>query len=214
VQVCKEYATRRRQFKKRRLSWRKSHGARRSLGLVPINTGMARWKGGGVYHNGTTFKVWDSWGLSAYKFRSSSFSEDARGRWYFNVVVEFEATPSTGAAAVGIDLGCKDAATISDGQKEEGHWYRGIEAKLAKAQRAQKRTRAAALHAKAANRRKDAMHKLSRKLVDTNAAIFVGNVSSLNMAKTRMAKSALDAGWGMLKTMLEYKCGHVMNKAG
>jgi putative transposase len=109
---------------------------------------------------------------------------------------------------VGIDLGCKDAAAMSDGQKEAGRWSRGIEAKLATAQRAGKTKRSAALNAKAANCRKDALHKLSRKLVDANAAIFVGNVSSLNMAKTRMAKSALDAGWGMLKTMLEYKCDH------
>ncbi|MFC0709949.1 hypothetical protein [Azorhizophilus paspali] len=26
--------------------------------------------------------------------------------------------------------------------------------------------------------------------------------------KTRMAKSVLGAGWGQLKTMLEYKCAH------
>lgn len=208
LRVCKEYATRRKQAGKRRLSWRKSHGARQSLGWVPINTGMATWKNGAVYHAGTCFKVWDSWGLDGYRFRSSSFSEDARGRWYFNVVVEYEAKPAKGNASVGIDLGCKDAATLSAGFKETGRWYRGIEAKLAKAQRAGKRKRVAALHAKAANRRKDALHKLSRELVDTNAAIFVGNVSSTNMARTRMAKSALDAGWGMLKTMLEYKCDH------
>ncbi|WP_084398295.1 RNA-guided endonuclease InsQ/TnpB family protein [Henriciella aquimarina] len=208
VQVCKEYATRRKQFKRRRLAWRKSYGARRSLGWVPINTGMAQWKNGGVYHNGTVFKVWDSWGLADYKFRSSSFSEDARGLWYFNVVVEFEARPSEGAASVGIDLGCKDAATVSDGTKETGRWYRGIETDLATAQRARKKKRVAAIHAKAANRRKDAMHKLSRKLVDANAAIFVGNVSSKAMSQTRNAKSALDAGWGMLKTMLSYKCDH------
>jgi IS605 OrfB family transposase len=30
-------------------------------------------------------------------------------------------------------------------------------------------------------------------------------VSSLKLAKTRMAKSVLDAGWGMLKRYLQYK---------
>lgn len=151
---------------------------------------------------------YSSWGLENYNFRSASFSEDARGRWYFNVVVEFEAEASTGASAVGIDLGCKDAATVSDGTKETGRWYRGIEAVLAVAQQARKKTRVAAIHANAANRRKDAMHKLSRTLVDANAAIFVGNVSSKAMSQTRNAKSALDAGWGMLKAMLSYKCDH------
>jgi transposase len=35
--------------------------------------------------------------------------------------------------------------------------------------------------------------------------IVVGDVSSLKLAKTLMAKSVLDAGWGMLKTFLQYK---------
>ena len=33
----------------------------------------------------------------------------------------------------------------------------------------------------------------------------IGDVSSLKLVKTRMAKSVLDAGWGMLKTQLQYK---------
>src|SRR5690554_1460449 len=50
--VASEYVTRRKQFKKARLSWRRSGGVRRSLGWVPINTGMAKWKNGQVYYNG------------------------------------------------------------------------------------------------------------------------------------------------------------------
>src|SRR5690554_5977665 len=68
--VGAEYVTRRKQFKKNRLNWRKSGGIRRSLGWIPINTGMAKWKNGQVYYNGHYFKVWDSYGLSQYKFRS------------------------------------------------------------------------------------------------------------------------------------------------
>ena len=62
-----------------------------------------------------------------------------------------------------------------------------------------------AIHAKIKNRRKDALHKFSRKLVEQNAAIIVGNVSSSGLAKTRMAKSVLDSGWSMLRTQLQYK---------
>lgn len=208
LQVCKEYAARRKQSGKRGLSWRKSGGARRSLGWIPTNPQQTSWRNNAVFHNGTYFKVFDSYGLAKYKFRAGSFNEDARGRWYFNVVVEVEVKPSSGTTSVGIDLGCKDAATTSEGQVLTGRWFRGVEKDIAKAQRARKKKRVRALHAKAANRRKDALHKLSRKLVDTNAAIFVGNVSSSKMAKTKMAKSAADAGWGMFKTMLSYKCDH------
>ena len=42
-------------------------------------------------------------------------------------------------------------------------------------------------------------------MVDSYQNIVVGDVSSLNLVKTRMAKSVLDSGWGMLKTQLQYK---------
>ena len=204
--VGKEYATRRKQFKKAKLRWRKSTGAKRSLGWVPVNTGAASWKHGQVYHNGHYFQVWDSYGLAGYKFRSASFNEDSRGRWYFNVVVEVDCPASEGTAAVGIDLGLKTAATASTGQVAEGRFYRALEEKLGKAQRAHKKQRVKAIHAKIANQRKDLLHKFSSTLVAENAAIFVGDVASESLVKTKMAKSTLDAGWSMLKTMLDYKC--------
>jgi putative transposase len=205
--VAKEYTTRRKQFKKARLNWRKSGGVKRSLGWVPFNTGAAKLKNGQVYFNKNHFKIWDSYGLSQYKFKSGSFNEDSRGRWYFNVVVEVECAQGTGNAAVGIDLGCKETATDSTGHKIKGREYRKLEKKLGIAQRAKNKKRVKAIHAKK-NRRSDTLHKYSRKLVEENAAIFVGNISSKAMIKTKMAKSALDAGWGILKTMLEYKSAH------
>ena len=121
------------------------------------------------------------------------------------MVVEVDAKPSTGTEAVGIDLGLKECATTSTGEKLEGRWYRANEQALAKAQRARKKKRVKAIHAKIKNQRKDALHKFSTALVQKNAAIFVGDVASAKLVKTKMAKSTLDAGWAMLKTMLEYK---------
>ncbi|SKA91420.1 hypothetical protein SAMN02745130_03280, partial [Thiothrix eikelboomii] len=67
----------RRQFKTDKLRWRVSGGARRSLGWIPFKVGAAKWKSGQVYFAGHYFKVWDSYGLAQFEFRSGSFSQDA-----------------------------------------------------------------------------------------------------------------------------------------
>lgn len=208
-QVGAEYVARRKQFKKRQLKWRKTSGASRNLGWVPFKTGSVKWKDGVITLNKQAFKLWDSYGLANYSLRSGSFNEDSRGRWYFNVVVEVDRKLSPGSSSIGIDLGLKTTATCSDGDKlSSGRFYRDLERPLGIAQRAGRKARARAIHEKIANRRKDALHKFSSALVARCGFIVVGDVSSMKLAKTNMAKSVLDAGWGQLKTMLEYKCDH------
>ncbi len=91
------HAKSRKQYRKDKLRWRVSGGARRSLGRVPFKSGAVSWKNGQAYFAGHYFKAWDSYGLSAYRFRSGSFSEDARGRWYLNIVIEI--SEQTGAGS-------------------------------------------------------------------------------------------------------------------
>lgn len=205
-EVTEAHAKARKQFKKDKLRWRISGGSKRSLGWIPFKSGAAVWKAGQVRYNKHFFKVWDSYGLSQYAFRSGSFSEDARGRWYFNVVVQVEVVTHENQTAIGIDLGLKTTATCSDGTVLECQQrYRNLETKLGKAQRAQQKWRVKAIHAKIKHQRKDDTHKFTTALVQQHGAIFVGNVSSAGLAKTTMAKSVLDAGWFMLKTQLKYK---------
>ncbi|WP_432742582.1 transposase [Methylobacter sp. G7] len=201
------HAKARKQFKKNKLNWRCSGGARRALGWVPFKSGAATWVNGQIRYAGHYFKVWDSYGLSQFDFRSGCFSQDSRGRWYFNIVVhvDVDIRPAEGGQ-IGIDLGLKTTATCSNGDTlARQDCYRNSEAKLGIEQRAKDKKRVRAIHAKIKHQRKDAIHKFSNKVVKENSLIVVGNVSASGLAKTKMAKSVLDAGWAMLKTQLEYK---------
>jgi IS605 OrfB family transposase len=201
------HAKARKQFKKNKLHWRCSGGSKKVLGWIPFKSGAAKWVNGQVRYAGLYFKVWDSFGLSKFAFRSGCFSQDARGRWYFNIVVQIETVARQAEGGqIGIDLGLKTTATCSNGDslgRQDG--YRNQEAKLGKAQRAKNKKRVKAIHAKIKNTRNDATHKFTTKIVKENSLTVVGNVSSKKLAKTKMAKSVLDAGWFMLKKQLEYK---------
>lgn len=207
-EVSKEYVTRRKQFRKRQLRWRKTKGSGRSLGWIPFTNQIIKLTDGKIKFNGVLFSFWDCYNISQYKLKSGSFNEDSKGRWYLNIAVECEAVKSKGTELIGIDLGCKDAAVTSTGIKLDSGWYRQLESKLKLAQRANKKDRVRSIHLKIKNRRKDAIHKFTRSLVDSSAAIFVGNVSSRKLIKTKMAKSVLDASWGQIKSTLEYKCAN------
>ncbi len=208
--ICCEYALKRRAAKRVKLSWRKSFGARRALGWVPLKAASLKRKGCGLRFCGKTFRVFEAERLEAVKWRDGCFAQDAVGDWWLclPVRVEVQQLPAPGTA-VGIDLGLKDTAvTSAGGRLEAGQFFRGIEAKIGAAQRRGHKRQAKRLHRRAANRRRDAIHKFTKRMVDRYELIVVGDVSSPRLAKTRMAKSVLDAGWGMLRTQLRYKGEH------
>jgi putative transposase len=205
--VNAEFATRRRQFKRAKLRWRVSKGSKRSLGWVPFKAAQLKRKGKSLRFSGKAFRVFEHGLLEGVQWQCGCFAQDAVGDWWLCLpvkrAVERLLAPRE---AVGLDLGLKDTAATSDGAKlQAGHFYRNIEQKIAAAQRRGHKRQAKRLHRTAARRRKDALHNFSREIVNQYQTIVIGDVSSLKLAKTRMAKSVLDAGWGMLKTQLQYK---------
>jgi IS605 OrfB family transposase len=205
--VNAEFATRRKQFKRTKLRWRTSSGPKRSLGWIPFKAVQLKRKGRSLRFSGKAFRVFERELLESCQWKGGCFAQDAVGDWWLCLPVQRAVSEAPAPLdAVGIDLGLTDTAATSDGDKLiAGQFYRGIEHKIAQAQRRGHKRQAKRLHRQAARRRKDALHKFSRRIVDQYHHIFIGDVSSLKLVKTRMAKSVLDAGWGMLKTQLQYK---------
>ncbi len=208
--ICTHYAQKRRAAKRIKLRWRVSRGSQRSLGWIPFKAASLKRRGRALRFAGKTFRVFESDRLADAQWKSGCFAQDACGDWWLCLPVEMQAEqPVAPQAAVGIDLGLKTVATTSDGDKlEANRFYRDIESRIAQAQRRGHRRQAKRLHRKAARRRADALHKFSRGMVNRYQKIVVGDVSSAKLVRTRMAKSVLDAGWGMLKTQLLYKGEH------
>jgi IS605 OrfB family transposase len=202
-----EYATKRRAAKKYKLRWRVSRGARRSLGWIPFKAASLKRKGNALRFAGKTFRVFEDERMEGVKWQQGCFAEDSCGDWWLCLPVEYSAEQSIAPLdAVGIDLGLKTIATTSDGETlEAGRWTQRTADRLANAQRHGHKKQAKRIHRKMARQRKDALHKFSTRMVSQYQSIYVGDVSSTRLVKTKMAKSVLDSGWGMLKTQLQYK---------
>lgn len=202
--VCQQYAKSRVQSLKPYLRYR----GQKSLGWVPLKGRELKREGDAFRFASNTFRVFYSRPLPAGKILDgSNFSRDRRGNWFLNVVMEAtEAAVRVPMLGVGIDLGLKDFATLSNGAKIETQaHFRKEEGRLAIAQRARKRLRIRAIHALIANRRRDFLHKATTNIVRTFDYIVAGNINAAALAKTHLAKSVLDAAWSSFRQQLAYK---------
>jgi IS605 OrfB family transposase len=149
--------------------------------------------------------------------------KDAADRYFASFVVDTDPAldaarfPPAGAE-VGIDLGLAAFAVLSDGTAiRSPRFLRRAERKLKRAQRAhsrkqkgsrnkeKSRTRLARTYGRVAAQRADFHHKVSTAIIRETQAVFAEDLCVIGLARTRLAKSVHDAGWGGFIRMLAYK---------
>jgi putative transposase len=206
TEMCRVFSENR-DKRKRAPRFRTSFGPKRSLGWVPFRSSDRQIDQCGIKFLGKLYRLHGTKRRPLPNtIKGGSFVEDTLGHWWVCLHVDVTEDRPTGNGEVGIDLGLKTLATMSNGTKVENPTtYRRWQAKLAVAQRAHNKRRVKAIHQKIKNCRHDHLHKVSCKLAKENAMIVVGNVNSSKLAKTRMAKSVLDSGWATFKAMLDHK---------
>ena len=151
---------------------------------------------------------------------NATIRRNPSGKYFVSIGTETEVSefPKTNSA-IGIDVGLKDFAILSDGTTYSNpKFFRRLEEKLAKAQRIMSRRtigganwykaklKVARIHEKISNVRKDYLDKISTKIVKNHDIIGMENLSVSNMLKNHnLAKAISEVSWSEFKTMIKYK---------
>jgi putative transposase len=150
--------------------------------------------------------------------RSCLFTRNVNG-WFvsFHVSLEINNLPETGNA-VGVDVGLRSLATLSDGsiipnirpakltEKEMRKRQRAVSRCKRNSNRRRKICRRAAkCHAKTTNIRRTYLHQVSSVLVRDNDLIAMEKLNIHGLVMGLLPRAIYDAGWGKLRDYVRYK---------
>lgn len=161
--------------------------------------------------------------LDTHIIKSATVSKSATGKYYISILVEYECEKPNVILDKNKALGL-DYASHSfyvDSQNREADYpkfYHIALDKLAKEQRKlslmkygsnnyyKQKIVVAKLHERISNQRKDWIHKLSTQLANEYDYVCVEDINMQNMTQSlKLGKSTNDNGFGMFRTILNYK---------
>ena len=148
--------------------------------------------------------------------------KDASERYFLSFVCEVDvAALPTSPTSIGVDLGIKTFATLSNGEKIDApkplkaalkklkRLQQGLSRKMKGSKRREEaRLKVAKLHAQISDTRSDFLHKLSTRLICENQEINLEDLNVSGMVKNRKLSRAIsDLGWRTFREMLVAKGG-------